>query len=78
MLPKILYDIFGWVPYFKWITLFGLLILVVDFVWAWRVNKEAAKEKAALILELNTLKAKLFDLQEAAKTQSTPKTTDRS
>ena len=63
---------------FKWITFLGLLILITDVVWAWKANKDAVKEKAALTLELNTLKAKLFDLQEAAKTQSTSKTTDRS
>lgn len=63
---------------FKWITFLGLVILVVDVVWALKANKDATKEKAALTLELNTLKAKLFDLQEVAKTQTTLKTTDRS
>ncbi len=63
---------------FKWITFLGLIILITDVIWAWKANKDAAKEKAALTLELNTLKAKLFDLQEVAKIQSSPKTTDRS
>ncbi len=74
----LLFKMVSWVPAFKWITFLGLLILITDVVWAWKANKDAAKEKAALTLELNTLKAKLFDLQEATKTQSTPKTTDRS
>jgi hypothetical protein len=41
--------------------------LIVDFAWAWKVSKEADKEKAVLEHELNMLKAKLFDLQEASK-----------
>ena len=53
-------------------------MLIVDVAWAFKVNKDAVKEKDALTLELNTLKAKLFDLQEDAKKQSVAKTTDRS
>ncbi len=75
---SLLFKMVGWVPMFKWITFLGLVILVIDVVWAFKANKDAAKEKAALTLELNTLKAKLFDLQEAGKTQSLSKTTDRS
>ncbi len=74
----LLFKMVSWVPWFKWITFLGLLILIIDVAWAWKANKDAAKEKTALILELNTLKAKLFDLQEDAKKQSVEKTTDRS
>ncbi len=63
---------------FKWITFLGLVILITDVVWALKANKDAAKEKAAITLELNTLKAKLFDLQEAGKNPGALKTTDRS
>ena len=75
---SLLFKMVSWVPWFKWITFLGLLILITDVVWAWKANKDAAKEKAALALDLNTLKAKLFDLQEAGKTPSTSKITDRS
>ena len=68
----------NWISELKWITLLGLVILITDAVWALKANKDAAKEKAALTAELNTLKAKLFDLQEDAKKQSVAKTTDRS
>ncbi len=68
----------SWVPWFKWITFLGLAMLITDAVWAWLANRETSKEKAALTLELNTLKAKLFDLQEAAKVAAISKTTDRS
>ena len=67
----------GWIPSFKWITLFGLILLIIDVIWAISIHKENQKEKAALNHELNTLKAKLFDLQEAARntaaTTPTPK-----
>ena len=75
---SLLFKMVSWVPWFKWITFLGLIILIVDVVWAFKVNKDAVKEKDALTLELNTLKAKLFDLQEDAKKQSVAKTTDRS
>jgi membrane protein implicated in regulation of membrane protease activity len=63
----LLFQMVGWVPYFKWITFLGLALLVTDVVWSWITNKETQSEKSALAHELNTLKAKLFDLQEEAK-----------
>ena len=74
----LLFKMVNWISELKWITLFGLVILITDAVWALKANKDATKEKDALIVELNTLKAKLFDLQEDAKKQSVAKTTDRS
>ncbi len=65
----LLFKMVSYVPSFKWLTLLGLLLLVADVVWAFMVYRISLKEKAALTLELNTLKAKLFDLQEAAKKQ---------
>lgn len=70
---SLLFKMVQYVPWFKYATLFGLILLVVDFMWALRINKETTKEKDALSHELNTLKAKLFDLQEAAKQPTTPK-----
>ena len=75
---SLLFKMVSWVPMFKWITFLGLVILITDVVWALKANKDAVKEKATITLELNTLKAKLFDLQEAGKTPSASKTTDRS
>jgi hypothetical protein len=66
----LLFKMVSYVPSFKWLTLFGLLLLVADVVWAFFIHRNSSKEKAALTLELNTLKAKLFDLQEAAKRQA--------
>ena len=64
---SLLFHMVKYVYLFKYVTLFGLLLLIIDFVWLWRGNKESEKEKSALTHELNTLKAKLFDLQEDAK-----------
>jgi hypothetical protein len=62
----------GWIPYFKWITLLGLILLIVDIIWAISDQKAHQKERAALSHELNTLKAKLFDLQEASRNSPAP------
>lgn len=66
----LLFKMVSWVPTFKWVTLFGLLLLVTDVIWSFWIGRTAAQEKATLTTELNTLKAKLFDLQEAAKKQA--------
>ena len=60
----------GW---FQYISFFGIILVATDFIWSWIVNRDSQKEKAALTHELNTLKAKLFDLQEAAKAEAAAK-----
>jgi hypothetical protein len=65
--------IFEHISLFKFIALFGIVLVATDFVWSWIVNRDSQKEKAALTHELNTLKAKLFDLQEAAKAEAAAK-----
>jgi uncharacterized membrane protein (DUF485 family) len=61
-----LMSMFSWVPYFKWVTLLGVLLVVIDFVWTSIEVKNRRREKEALSHEVNTLKAKLFDMQEDA------------
>lgn len=69
-----LMKMFRWVPYFKWVTLFGLVLVIIDFIWSWAAVKDRQREKDALMHEVNTLKAKLFDMQEDMnKTASAPK-----
>jgi hypothetical protein len=70
---SLLFKMVQYVPWFKYATLLGLILLIVDFTWALRITRESEKEKSTLSHELNTLKAKLFDLQEAAKNPTTPK-----
>lgn len=51
----------------KYGAFLGLILLIVDILWDRSSAKVSEREKDALNHELNTLKAKLFDLQEAAK-----------
>src|SRR5215207_2433340 len=60
-------QMFQHIVFFKYITFLGIVLVATDFAWSWIVNSDSKKEKAALTHELNTLKAKLFDLQEVAK-----------
>jgi len=74
---SMLFSMVQYVPWFKYGALLGLILVIIDVIWSWIINRESTKEKAALTHELNTLKAKLFDLQEEAKTVreiNTPKT----
>jgi ABC-type transport system involved in cytochrome bd biosynthesis fused ATPase/permease subunit len=67
--------IFEHIRSFKFITFFGLMLMVTDIIWTWIGNRETRKENAALKHELNTLKAKLFDMQESSKQQEAAKNT---
>jgi hypothetical protein len=51
----------------KYGAIFGMALLITDILWDMAIRKETDKEKNALTHEINTLKAKLFDLQEASK-----------
>jgi hypothetical protein len=55
------------VPLMKWGAFLGLALLITDVVWDLKTSRESNKEKDVLTHEINTLKAKLFDLQESAK-----------
>lgn len=69
-----LMSMFSWVPYFKWVTLLGVVFVLIDFIWSWIAAKDRSRETEALSHEVNTLKAKLFDMQEdVTKKASTPK-----
>jgi hypothetical protein len=56
-----------WMSLMKYGAFLGLILLIADVVWTYMNSREEQKEKAVLTHEINTLKAKLFDLQEAAK-----------
>jgi cell shape-determining protein MreC len=60
----------GWISTLKWGALLGLLLFIADVIWNMVERKDLAKENTALNNEMNTLKAKLFDLQEDAKKRS--------
>ena len=61
-----------WMSWMKYGAMVGLGLLIVDVFWDMATNKEREKEKSALNHEINTLKAKLFDLQEASREAQRP------
>lgn len=73
----LLFKMVSYVPTFKWLTLFGFILLVTDVLWSLKDYLAHKNEKTALTQELDTLKARLFDLQEAAKKQSATTNTQK-
>jgi hypothetical protein len=72
-LHKFILDLVNYLSLFKYIALFGLLLLITDVIWSFKVNRDVQKQKDALTHELNMLKARLYDLQEGKETPA-PKT----
>jgi len=63
-------DLLGLIPFiswFKYIAFFGFLLMVADFAYVWFDSRKVKKEHDDLRLENNTLKAKVYDLQEKEK-----------
>ena len=56
-----------YIPYVKYMAFIGLLLAIVCFFMMQMLGKSGDKEQLLLRQENNELKAKLFDLQEAAK-----------
>ena len=59
-------------PWMKWGAILGLALLVTDVVWDLKTSRDSNREKDVLTHEINTLKAKLFDLQESTKVADRP------
>ncbi|MEO5977267.1 MAG: hypothetical protein ABIS36_16840 [Chryseolinea sp.] len=70
---EFLTSIFKHISLFKYVTFLGIILMLTDIIWSWIVSRDSQKENAALTHELNTLKAKLFDLQEKSKEMETAK-----
>ena len=67
---SLLFSIVSYVSWFKYGTLFGLVLLIADFIWSWRIAKESQAKEEAARHENNVLKAKVYDYQEAGKPSS--------
>lgn len=64
---SLLFKMVSYISWFKYGTLLGLLLIIVDFIW-WRSETQSAlKEQDSARHENNTLKAKVYDMQEASK-----------
>jgi len=55
------------IPYIQWCSLGLLILFATNVILHFRDNSRNTKEKAKLNQELDTLKARLFDLQEGKK-----------
>lgn len=65
----ILTKILKMISWMKYGAMLGLAFVIADVVWVMITNSENNREKDSLKDEINVLKAKLFDMQEASKEQ---------
>ncbi|MCW5911525.1 MAG: hypothetical protein KIT62_10645 [Cyclobacteriaceae bacterium] len=68
-----LLSLYNQVKLFKYGALLGLVLLLIDVVWNLLESRNAKREQEALRHENNTLKAKVYDLQQTSKPE--PNTT---
>jgi hypothetical protein len=64
---SILFSLLDKISLFKYGAFLGIVLFAVEAFWSWRDAKNAELEREAMRLENNTLKAKVYDLTEAAK-----------
>ncbi len=64
---SILFSLLDKINLFKYGAFLGIILFAIEAVWSWRDAKNAEREREAMRLENNTLKAKVYDLTEAAK-----------
>lgn len=64
---SLLFKLVGYVGWFKYITFIGFALIVADFIWMWMDHRRYRKSEEAFRLENNTLKARVYDLQEGSK-----------
>lgn len=67
---SLLFSIVQYISWFKYGTLFGLLLLIGDVIWSRKISKETIIREEEIRHENNVLKAKVYDFQEAAKGKS--------
>ena len=62
-----LFGLHGYIPSLKFITLIGMLLFIIDFAWYNITLRSHNKELEHLKSEYNSVKAKLFNMQETIK-----------
>jgi hypothetical protein len=55
------------IPWFKYISLIGVILLVIDLAWSWLDRRNRLNRIFDLEKENTELKAKVYDHQEASK-----------
>lgn len=61
-----LFRLVAYISWFKYGALLGLLLFAADVVWALRTQRVHQKNQESMRHETNTLKAKIYDLQQGA------------
>ncbi len=61
------------IPWFKFISFLGVLLLLADVIWYWLDRKANSKRQDNLEKENIELKAKVYDSQEAVKIKAPAK-----
>ena len=69
----VLTSMYKFIYLFKYGAFLGLVLLGIDFVWTWREIRISTKAHDASQLEINSLKAKVYDFQEASKNEVSKK-----
>jgi hypothetical protein len=64
---SVLAKLYSKISLLKYGAVLGVVLFLADFVWTWIETKNAEKAQEAMRLENNTLKAKVYDFQQAAK-----------
>jgi|SRR6185295_2852181 len=59
-----LLSLYGYISWFKYLSFIGVILIAVDFVWSWRQISKVKQEVEEARHENNTLKAKIYDIQE--------------
>lgn len=59
-----------YIPWFKYIAFIGVILLLVDLSWQWIDRKTSKKLHNDLEKENIELKAKVYDYQEAGKSET--------
>ncbi len=66
-----LLSLYGYLGWFKYLSFIGVILIVTDFAWSWRYIIRARQEVEEFRHENNTLKAKIYDIQETKQPSST-------
>jgi hypothetical protein len=64
---QFLLSLVSYVEWFKYFAFLGVVMVATEFVWSWQDSKKSKKKEDDMRLENNTLKAKVYDMQESGK-----------
>jgi hypothetical protein len=61
---SLLYGLYSKLWMMRYGAMLGVLLFVIDFIWNWIETRNGDREKDIMRHENNTLKAKVYDLQQ--------------